>query len=196
MFAGVDRDGKPFSLIVFPWGGMGARPNADGLACTAYPGNDACASVEVMETLAPVRFHEKQLVCDSGGVGRFQGGAGQRLIIDFVADRPGTLSIMSARFRSAANGLLGGGPGSLTEVEINGRPVAANARHVLAPGDVVTLAYPGGGGYGDPRARDPRAVAADVADGLLSAARAREVYGAAWERHVDELAVPRGAESR
>jgi N-methylhydantoinase B len=53
------------------------------------------------------------------------------------------------------------------------------------------LAYPGGGGYGDPRKRDPHAVAADVADGLLSAARAREVYGAAWERHLAELAGPR-----
>ncbi|MGH7268330.1 MAG: hydantoinase B/oxoprolinase family protein, partial [Candidatus Rokuibacteriota bacterium] len=151
IFAGTDRDGKPFSLIVFPWGGMGARPTADGLACTAYPGNDACASVEVMETLAPVRFHEKQLVRDSGGVGKFEGGAGQRLAIELVADRPATLSIMSARFRTPANGLLGGGPGSLTEVRINGQPVAANARHVVQPGDVVTLGYPGGGGYGDPR---------------------------------------------
>ena len=91
VFAGVDRAGHPFSLIIFPWGGMGGRPSADGLACTAYPGNDACASVEGMESLAPVRFDEKQLIRDSGGVGKFQGGAGQRLTLQFVADRPGTL---------------------------------------------------------------------------------------------------------
>jgi N-methylhydantoinase B len=189
VFAGVDQAGHPFSLIIFPWGGMGGRPGADGLACTAYPGNDACASVEVMESLAPVRFDEKQLIRDSGGVGKFQGGAGQRLTLEFVADRPGTLSMMAARFRSPARGLLGGGPGSLTGVRLNGRPVAANGRHVVAPGDVVTIDYPGGGGYGDPRERDPVRVAEDVADGLLSPDRARAAYGAAWEAHLDRVAV-------
>jgi N-methylhydantoinase B len=192
VFSGVADDGRPFSLIVFPWGGMGARPTADGLACTAYPGNDACASVEVMETLAPVRFREKQLLADSGGVGRFQGGAGQRLTIEYLAREPGLLSLMAARFRTPAGGLLGGGPGSLTEVRLNGRAIPANGREVLRRGDVVMLAYPGGGGYGDPQTRDPRRVAEDVADGLLSSERARRAYGTAWEAYRDEFRVGPG----
>jgi N-methylhydantoinase B len=190
VFSGVGPDGQPFTLIIFPWGGMGARPGLDGLACTAYPGNDACASVEVMETLAPVRFREKGLIPDSGGAGRYQGGAGQRLTIEFVAEVPGILQIMSARFRSAAQGLLGGGEGSLTELAINGAPAAPNGRHAVRPGDVVTIAYPGGGGYGAPAARDPARVAEDVADGVLTAARARQVYGTGWEGHLARFAVP------
>ena len=34
-----------------------------------------------------------------------------------------------------------------------------------------------GGGYGDPRARDPELVRADVRNGLLSPEHARNVYG-------------------
>ena len=34
-----------------------------------------------------------------------------------------------------------------------------------------------GGGYGDPRERDPALVRADVRNGLLSPQRARDVYG-------------------
>jgi N-methylhydantoinase B len=36
----------------------------------------------------------------------------------------------------------------------------------------------GGGGFGDPRARDPERVAYDVSEGWISATRAVEVYGA------------------
>lgn len=192
VFAGVGKDGRPFTLIIFPWGGMGARPTADGLPCTAYPGNDACASVEVMETLAPVRFREKELIRDSGGVGKFQGGAGQRLEIEFVAEMTGTLSMMAARFHAPAEGLLGGGPGSLTEVRINGAAVPPNGRHLVRPGDVVTICYPGGGGYGNPQERAPRRVAMDVADGILSPAHARRAYGDAWRAHVSHLVGPGG----
>ena len=35
----------------------------------------------------------------------------------------------------------------------------------------------GGGGYGDPRLRDPARVRHDVAEGLVTARRAAEVYG-------------------
>jgi N-methylhydantoinase B len=195
VFAGRTDDGRPFSLIIFPWGGMGARPTADGVACTAYPGNDACASVEVMETLAPVRFREKQLVPDSGGVGRHQGGAGQRLTIEYLAREPATLSLMAARFRTPAGGLLGGGPGSLTEVRLNEAAIPANGRQVVQQADVVTITYPGGGGYGDPRERDPRRVAEDVADGLLSPQRAREAYGTAWEAHWGRLRAEAGQDA-
>ena len=35
----------------------------------------------------------------------------------------------------------------------------------------------GGGGYGDPKARAPAAVAEDVAQGYVSAGVARDIYG-------------------
>jgi len=44
-------------------------------------------------------------------------------------------------------------------------------------GDVIRIVTGNGGGYGDPARRPHERVAEDVANGLLSAERAREVYG-------------------
>jgi N-methylhydantoinase B len=41
----------------------------------------------------------------------------------------------------------------------------------------VVMAFPGGGGYGDPADRDPALVRRDLARGYIDAAAAREVYG-------------------
>jgi len=47
------------------------------------------------------------------------------------------------------------------------------------PGDVIRVITGNGGGYGDPRRRDPARVAMDIKNGIVSPERAREVYG--WE---------------
>ena len=46
-----------------------------------------------------------------------------------------------------------------------------------AKDDVIRVFTGSGGGYGDPRERDPELVRADVRNGLLSPQRARDVYG-------------------
>jgi N-methylhydantoinase B len=51
------------------------------------------------------------------------------------------------------------------------------SRSVLQPGDRLTLRFSGGGGFGDPRERDPQSVRADLRDGIISAEQAHEVYG-------------------
>jgi N-methylhydantoinase B len=43
--------------------------------------------------------------------------------------------------------------------------------------DVLYVAWNGGGGYGDPRTREPASVLADVAEGLVSRWAAEAVYG-------------------
>ncbi len=48
---------------------------------------------------------------------------------------------------------------------------------MLVPGDVLQYTWSGGGGFGDPRRRDPAAVARDVDEGVVSPARAEGVYG-------------------
>ena len=54
------------------------------------------------------------------------------------------------------------------------------------PGDVIRVVTGNGGGLGDPRRRDPDLVRRDVRDGLLTAERAREVYGAEGVERVVE----------
>jgi N-methylhydantoinase B len=52
----------------------------------------------------------------------------------------------------------------------------------LVPGDVVLYTWQGGGGYGDPLDRDAALVASDVELGVISAERARAVYGVPGDR--------------
>jgi N-methylhydantoinase B len=46
-----------------------------------------------------------------------------------------------------------------------------------AKGDTFIVVGPAGGGYGDPKKRDPERVLADVLDGFVSIDDAREQYG-------------------
>ena len=50
----------------------------------------------------------------------------------------------------APEGIFGGEAGQAGSFSVNGEPVTTQARITLAPGDVVRLDLPGGGGYGDP----------------------------------------------
>jgi N-methylhydantoinase B len=49
----------------------------------------------------------------------------------------------------------------------------------LMPGDRVEVRTPGGGGYGDPFARDPALVARDVRRGYYDTAQAAALWGVA-----------------
>ena len=61
------------------------------------------------------------------------------------------------------------------------RFVLANAEriHRVPAGTVLTMAVPGGGGFGNPFRRDPDKVAADVQAGLVTLEGARRSYGVA-----------------
>jgi N-methylhydantoinase B len=56
-------------------------------------------------------------------------------------------------------------------------PLAAKQRLRLEANDAVLTVCAGGGGYGDPLARSPHSVLADVEDGLVSSAAALAIYG-------------------
>ena len=79
-------------------------------------------------------------------------------------------------------GLAGGGAGARSSNVIF-RPDGSEERMppmfatTIQPGDVFHHRMAGGGGCGDPRERDPPAVAADVRDDKVSVGAAREQYG-------------------
>ncbi len=53
----------------------------------------------------------------------------------------------------------------------------ASARYEMKAGERFLLQSAAGGGFGDPRRRDPAALAADLAEGYVSAEAAKTDYG-------------------
>jgi N-methylhydantoinase B len=81
------------------------------------------------------------------------------------------------RVRNPARGRNGGQPGAAGTVALrSGRPIRPKGRQTVPPRDAIRLELPGGGGFGDPHARDPQSVRDDVLDGLITAEEARRDY--------------------
>jgi N-methylhydantoinase B len=174
---GYRADGSHFVLVVFNAGGMGGRQGADGLGATSFPSGIHGFPVEAIEAHSPLIYEARRLRPDSGGPGRWRGGLGHEL---FVRAREGCrvwLSPFFDRTRHPARGLFGGEPGAVGGFWIDGVPQHQKATVELPPGALALIALPGGGGYGDPRARDGGLIEADLADGWITPDHARERYG-------------------
>jgi N-methylhydantoinase B len=179
-FAGQFDDGRPFVLHFNAQGGTGARRDRDGVSTLVFPPNVANTPIELLEVEAPLLCEQKALVPDSGGPGRHRGGLGQEVVIRNVAREPVLASVIGGRFHDGAPGLDGGGAGGTGGIRVDdGPPLGKSSQVLLASGARVRLRFPGGGGFGDPLARDPGLVLADVRRGLVSPARARDDYGVA-----------------
>jgi N-methylhydantoinase B len=182
IWRGADAERRPFSLTLFQSGGTGARAVKDGLNTTGFPSGVAGVPAEVIETLTPLIQLRRELREDSGGPGRRRGGLGQRTEMASRSGERWSVSTLIDRTRFGAGGLEGGLPGAVGELELASGAAAPPKQTLdLAPDERVTLSPPGGGGYGDPRERDLELVLADVVEGYVSPAAAREYYGVAIE---------------
>jgi N-methylhydantoinase B len=180
VFSGARADGSRFSQILFASGGMGASKHADGLATTAFPTNAGAGSIEAFESVAPLLVVKKELRTDSGGPGRTRGGLGQECIVKNMSTETLQLSLLSDRHQFPATGMLGGGPGLASHIEMGaGNRPHPKSRTRIQPGEELVLRYAGGGGYGDPHDRSRDAVAEDLRDEYISERAAREYYGLA-----------------
>ena len=197
----------PFlNLIMEPMaGGYGARPHTDGLdtgGLFCIP-MGRIPDVEMTEFLYPVLTLWRREVPDSGGPGRHRGGvAASVAITPHGTSVPMGLILASAGKAVSQNaGLCGGHPGNtgldviarnsrikevlaagqmpstLPEISDTLEPGQNYATSYLAPGEVFTMTWQGGGGYGDPLTREPDAVAQDVREQKVTAEAARAVYG-------------------
>ena len=110
--SGRRRDGGNFAFAFFACGGMGARPTKDGLSVTSFPSGIQNVSTEVIESVAPLVFHERQLRPDSGGVGRYRGGLGQVIRFEVRTEGQCSISAMYDRIIYAPRGSAGGEDGA------------------------------------------------------------------------------------
>ena len=184
-----------FVGVFFSAGGTGARPTADGLSTTAFPSGVASSPVEVIESTSPLVIRRKEYRRDSGGPGRRRGGLGQVIEVEVRTGEPYVVSVLSDRFTQAAAGYEGGRPGARAGFRTStGVRRSPKLSMTLPAGATFTLELPGGGGYHDPRERDPEAVLEDVAEGLVSRAAAERDYGVMIERReASEPSPPRRA---
>jgi N-methylhydantoinase B len=158
-----------FVSVFFAAGGMGARPDKDGLSATSFPSGIATTPVEVLETISPLVIRRKELRTDSGGRGKFRGGLGQTIEVEVRTGEPYVVSVLCDRMKFPAEGYLGGEAGALAAVTTSEGGTTAKLSRAMPAGSSFTLELPGGGGFHDPSERDPEALARDIADGLVSA---------------------------
>src|SRR6266567_4515981 len=73
---------------------------------------------------------------------------GEGVIREFVALAPMEASILAERRRHAPRGAAGGRDGARGSTCLNGAPLGPKVSVSLAPGDVLRVETPGGGGWG------------------------------------------------
>jgi N-methylhydantoinase B len=178
---GITGDRRPFVLVDMITGAWGGRPDRDGMEAVTNPSQNMSNSpVEVLEAHHPIRVDEYGFVPDSCGAGRFRGGLGLRRRYTLLNDEA-TLQLRSDRMSHRPYGLAGGGPARGTRNVLNpdgeAREMPAKFATTLRRGDVVLHEQPGGGGHGDPFARDPERVAEDVRDEKITLDYARREHG-------------------
>jgi N-methylhydantoinase B len=180
------RDGPPFICIDPLGGGNGGQPGGDGPTLMMFPNGDVPNTpVEVLESRYPaVRVERFALRTDGVGPGLHRGGMG--VVREYRILEGGVLmqTVTENTRDQLGKGVGGGGTGGQPSIVI--RPDSEDEVRLtervtyfgpLDAGDRVRVLSPGGGGWGDPRRRDPEQVARDVRDELVSADEARDVFG-------------------
>jgi N-methylhydantoinase B len=149
LVSGYGNDGVRFHMPFFLMGGLGASAHGDGPSCLPYPTNVRSTPVELMEAEAAIRIEYKELVSNSGGIGKFRGGAAQEIKIRNVSPHPMYVSLITERTKTPPNGLFGGAPGMLPRFELeDGTPINPKGIHTVDAGGAFIVRAHGGGGYG------------------------------------------------
>lgn len=178
-FSGVNpRTGEYYVYLETIGGGFGARATKDGLdGVHVHLTNTSNLPVEALEGEYPLVVERYELVDDSGGAGRHRGGTGLRRQIRAEGHTCRTF-IHGSRRLSSPWGLFGGGAGGRCRFAYSQDADPPQKGYTfLRHGQSVTIVTPGAGGYGDPRERDRALLARDIADGKVSEAEARRLYG-------------------
>jgi N-methylhydantoinase B len=150
---GIDeRTGEPFAYYETIAGGMGARPDRDGVSGVhTHMTNSLNTPAEALEYAYPLRVTQYSLRKGSGGAGKFRGGDGIVREVELLADSQVTL--LADRRSRGPYGLNGGADGAAGRTEVvhsdGTREVLPGKTSVrLKKGERIRIESPGGGGWG------------------------------------------------
>lgn len=161
--------------------GWGATHEHDGCNATNHLPEALVRNtpVEVVEMKTSMLIERLELRTDSGGAGEYRGGLGQRRDLRFTGS--GELISVMKKSKTRPWALAGGAepePNAMVLFPGTGKEHrVGTSRTAVRQGDGASNQTAGGGGYGNPRTRDPERVLSDVLDEYVSPAAAREVYG-------------------
>lgn len=182
--AGINpRNNEAFALVEPNPGGWGAGHDKDGESALVSfaDGETFITSVEVIEQRYPIIVERYQFNTEDGvGHGRFRGGFGIVKDYRLLADAEFTTAVNRSKFPPW--GVAGGLPGSYNYMVIvrsdgSQTRVRKVSGEQLKKGDLVSIRTAGGGGWGDPKERDPEMVRTDVKEGYITVENAKEIYG-------------------
>jgi N-methylhydantoinase B len=166
-----------FQLFQIGFGGIPGRPLGDGPdGHSLWPGFTNVPN-EFLERYFPLRIERYATAPDSGGAGLHRGGNGIHMTYRFLAD--GEIAIHDDRWFVPPWGVNGGLPGArarkLLERTDGSTEIVGNKVESLAvkAGDLLHFITWGGGGWGDPLARDPALVGLEIRQGLVTPEGAR-----------------------
>jgi len=165
-------------------GGIGATAFGDGIdVMSCHVTNCPIPPIEATEIEAPVLYLRREFAENTGGAGRWRGGMGQVLEYRVLGEKP-LFHHTSQKSVITPQGMMGGLSADGGGWIINrGTPQERKLEYAigdvefLKQGDTVTHVSPGGGGYGNPKERDPERIRADVEAGLISPEAALRDYG-------------------
>ena len=178
--------GAGYVMYQISGGGYGGNCDHDGLSngCSTI-GISKSQPVEVLEQYYPILFRRFALREGSGGAGKHRGGFGVHYEVELLRGEARASFVMD-HGRFGPPGVVGGADGGPNVVKVHRGRETLIPEHLskdqdipLQVGDRVEVMTPGGGGYGDPFARDPALVARDVRRGYYTAAEVRALFGVA-----------------
>jgi N-methylhydantoinase B len=194
-FSGLQGEKHWVHMEIFE-GSYGGRAGRDGMdAVDTLYANTRNNPIEDIETHLPLRVLRYELREDALGGGQWRGGLGS--VREFEMLAAGGASVEGEGHRFRPWGFAGGEDGAPARLDLTlpsgeTRGLPSKVPHMPVPRGARFVCYgPAGGGYGDPRQRDPSDVLDDVLDGLLTREDAAQRFGvvlAADGRSVDEAA--------
>jgi N-methylhydantoinase B len=204
---GQDQRGNYFggTILDAMAGGSGARYDRDGIDTGGFLDSPSSiiANIEDYEFNYPVLYMYRRQQADTGGPGKFRGGATismmyvphdteripTKIMHAIGVQQPGSAGVAGGlpsctnqfvlKRNSNLRRLLGRGviPQSLAEVRGTLEVSSGLTPTWQGRDDAYHCIGMGGGGYGDPLDRDPARVLKDVVNGLVTPEWARKTYG-------------------
>jgi len=198
--AGVNQYGRYYVSTLLDLSGAGATSTRDGMNTGGYL---TAHNVEWIESNFPLFYLFRRHIKDGSGAGKFVGGSGAEAALALHDAPEGRIKVIAfgvAGLRNSGQGIFGGYPAApsllvlLEESKVRDsiesrkypkdladlggrRKLLPYCEIDLKPDGVLYIRSASGGGYGDPLERDPKLVAEDFSNGLISKETAEEIYG-------------------